>query len=73
MKKTSIHLHSKFIISPVDPRVFGGFLEHMGRAVYEGVYEPESALADSEGCRKDVLEVLKMLNMKFLKYLEKIQ
>ena len=68
MKKTSIHLHSKFIISPVDPRVFGGFLEHMGRAVYEGVYEPESALADSEGCRKDVLEVLKMLNMTAMRY-----
>jgi alpha-N-arabinofuranosidase len=36
MEPTTITLHTRFQISEVDPRVFGGFLEHMGRAVYEG-------------------------------------
>jgi alpha-N-arabinofuranosidase len=68
MQKTTIHLHSEFKIAPVDPRLFGGFLEHMGRAVYEGVYEPKSRHADSEGCRKDVLAALKRLDMTAMRY-----
>ncbi|MBW2181421.1 MAG: alpha-L-arabinofuranosidase, partial [Deltaproteobacteria bacterium] len=50
MEKTTIHLHSKIQIGEVDPRIFGGFLEHMGRAVYQGVYDPESKYADEDGC-----------------------
>ena len=45
MDRTTITLHTRFKIGAVDPRVFGGFLEHMGRAVYEGVYEPDSPYA----------------------------
>ena len=58
MKKTKVILHKDYQISPVDPRIFGGFLEHMGRAVYQGVYDPESAHADSDGFRKDVLQAM---------------
>ena len=43
MKRTEIVLHTKSEIGPVDPRVFGGFLEHMGRAVHEGVHDPSSS------------------------------
>ena len=39
MKKTQIIFHKDYEIAPVDPRIFGGFLEHMGRAVYEGIYD----------------------------------
>ena len=46
-------MHTRFQIGPVDPRIFGGFLEHMGRAVYQGVYEPESPHADGNGFRSD--------------------
>ena len=46
MKQTTINVHTKFQIAPVDPRLFGGFLEHLGRAVYEGVFEPGSSHAD---------------------------
>ena len=41
MQPTTLTLHSDFQIGAVDPRVFGGFLEHLGRAVYEGVYDPQ--------------------------------
>ena len=37
MDTTTITFHTQFQVGPVDPRVFGGFLEHLGRAVYEGV------------------------------------
>lgn len=68
MKHTSVALHSRLQIGRVDPRIFGGFLEHMGRAVYEGVYDPNSPHADSKGCRKDVLAALRRLRMTAMRY-----
>lgn len=68
MKKTIINLHTGFKIAPVDPRIFGGFLEHMGRAIYEGVYDPESTHSDADGCRKDVLDQLRHLKMTTIRY-----
>jgi len=68
METTKLVLHSKFQIGEVDPRIFGGFLEHMGRAVYQGVYEPESAHADQDGFRQDVLSALRRLRMTAMRY-----
>ncbi len=68
MLKSTLHLHPSFVVDKVDPRVFGGFLEHMGRAVYEGVYDPGCAHADDMGCRTDVLNALKRLEMTAMRY-----
>ena len=68
MKKNTLHLHSRFVVDVVDPRIFGGFLEHLGRAVYEGMYEPTSKHADAFGCRTDVLEALKRLRFTAMRY-----
>jgi len=68
MQKTTIELHTGFQIAPVDPRIFGGFLEHMGRAVYEGIYDPESPQSDADGCRKDVLDQLRRLRLTTMRY-----
>ena len=68
MPKTTLHLHTAFIVDRVDPRVFGGFLEHLGRAVYEGVYMPESVHADDLGCRADVLDALRRLRFTAMRY-----
>lgn len=68
MKQTDITLHTRFQIGKVDPRIFGGFLEHLGRAVYQGVYEPGSRHADENGFRQDVLETLRRLNMTAIRY-----
>src|SRR4030067_3810298 len=46
-------------IAPISPLLFGGFAEHMGRCVYEGIYDPKSPLADQRGLRTDVLEALR--------------
>ena len=68
MKPTTLRLHGAFQIGEVDPRIFGGFLEHMGRAVYGGVYDPESAHADDEGFRRDVLDALRRLDLCVVRY-----
>jgi alpha-N-arabinofuranosidase len=68
MQPTTLTLHTRFQIGSVDPRLFGGFLEHMGRAVYEGVYDPACAHADAEGLRSDVLDALRELNLTTMRY-----
>ena len=68
MRQTTLYAHTRFQIAPVDPRIFGGFLEHIGRAVYEGVYEPDSSHADEDGLRKDVLDALERQSMTVMRY-----
>jgi len=68
MEKTRILLDPAYTIAPVDPRIFGGFLEHVGRAVYGGVYDPQSNAADENGFRNDVLTALRKLNMTTMRY-----
>ena len=54
-----IFIDSRRAISPLDRNVFGSFLEHLGRAIYEGIYDPGSKLSDSSGFRKDVMTAVK--------------
>ncbi len=68
MKETTLTLHTQFQIGPLDERVFGGFLEHMGRAIYEGVYDPKSPHADEDGFRTDVLEALQRWRLTAMRY-----
>ena len=56
VKSAELALHTDFTIDTVDDRIFGGFLEHMGRSIYEGVYDPDSEHADEDGMRIDSLE-----------------
>ncbi len=68
MDKTTIKMHTSIRIGEVDPRIFGGFVEHMGRAVYQGVFEPDSTHADKDGFRTDVLKALGELDMTVMRY-----
>ena len=54
--------------SHLDRRLLGAFLEHLGRAVYTGVYEPGSPLADAKGFRKDVIAVVKEMGVSITRY-----
>ena len=51
-----------------DRRVLGAFLEHLGRAIYTGVYEPGSRLADAKGFRSDVTREVKELGVPITRY-----
>ena len=55
-------------IASLDRKVFGSFIEHLGRSVYEGIYEPGSRLADANGFRKDVLEEVKKMGVPIIRY-----
>ena len=55
-------------IGEVSPLIYGGFLEHMGRSIYEGVYDPDSPLADKDGIRTDVVAALAELEITMVRY-----
>ncbi len=55
-------------IGEVHPHIYGNFVEHLGRCVYGGIYEPGSPLADEDGFRTDVLEAVRGLNIPILRY-----
>jgi alpha-N-arabinofuranosidase len=55
-------------IGTVHRRLFGGFVEHLGRHVYDGIYEPGHAEADSEGFRQDVIELVRELGVSTIRY-----
>lgn len=55
-------------IAEIDPRIYGSFIEHLGRAVYEGIYEPGHPTADTDGFRADVAELVKALNIPIIRY-----
>jgi alpha-L-arabinofuranosidase len=57
-----------FTIGEVDKRIYGSFIEHLGRAVYGGIYEPEHPSADDQGFRTDVLEMVKELQVPIVRY-----
>ncbi|MBL8130262.1 MAG: alpha-N-arabinofuranosidase [Anaerolineae bacterium] len=66
--KAQIYLDTNRTISPISPLLFSGFLEHMGRAVYEGIYDPASPHADASGLRTDVLAALREINYRSMRY-----
>ncbi|WP_085522973.1 arabinosylfuranosidase ArfA [Tuberibacillus sp. Marseille-P3662] len=67
-KQSKMILDKAFKVGEVDDRIYGSFIEHLGRAVYEGVYEPDHPLADEQGFRKDVMDLVKELNVPLVRY-----
>ena len=63
-----VDIDTRRTLTSLDRNLFGSFLEHLGRAIYEGVYEPGSKLADASGFRKDVLEEIRKLGVPIIRY-----
>ena len=68
MTKASITVDRDFVVSDLDRRVFGAFVEHLGRCVYGGIYEPGHSTADARGFRGDVMELTKELGASIIRY-----
>ncbi len=68
MKKAKMILDKEYKIGEVDKRIYGSFIEHLGRAVYGGIYEPGHPKADKAGFRQDVMEMVKELNVPIVRY-----
>jgi alpha-N-arabinofuranosidase len=63
-----VYVDSRRVIAPLDRNLFGSFLEHLGRAIYEGIYDPGSKLSDANGFRKDVISEIRQMGVPIVRY-----
>ena len=68
MSTTKVIINKAFRVGRIDSRLFGSFLEHMGRVIYTGIYEPDNDNSDEDGFRKDVLERVRKMNVTAIRY-----
>lgn len=66
--KAQIIIDKNFIVGKVDRKIYGSFIEHLGRAVYEGIYQPGQATADEKGFRQDTIDLIKELQVPIVRY-----
>jgi alpha-N-arabinofuranosidase len=67
-KKAMLILDKDFSIARIDERLFGSFIEQLGRSVYGGIYDPGNPRSDANGFRTDVIEMVKKLNVPLVRY-----
>ncbi len=63
-----VYVDTRRTLAPLDRNLFGSFLEHLGRAIYEGIYDPGSKLSDSNGLRKDVMDEVRQMGVPIIRY-----
>jgi alpha-N-arabinofuranosidase len=68
MRQVTVKLRADAVIARTDPRLFGAFVEHLGRCVYGGIFEPGHPTADACGFRQDVLELVRELAPTIIRY-----
>ncbi|MBF4616360.1 alpha-L-arabinofuranosidase [Curtobacterium sp. VKM Ac-1376] len=68
MSEATLTVSPRFVTGSLDRRLFGGFLEQGGRAIYSGVYEPGHQHADASGFRQDVLDLVRELGVTTIRY-----
>jgi alpha-L-arabinofuranosidase len=68
MSTAHLTLDPHFAVGPINRRLFGSFVEHLGRCVYDGIYEPSHPAADEEGFRTDVIDLVKELGVSAIRY-----
>ncbi|MCL6441918.1 MAG: alpha-N-arabinofuranosidase [Alicyclobacillus sp.] len=66
--KAKMVIDPNFSLAKVDDRLYGSFIEHLGRAVYGGIYEPGHATADERGFRQDVMKLIQELKVSIVRY-----
>ncbi|MEP2578629.1 MAG: alpha-N-arabinofuranosidase, partial [Roseibium sp.] len=66
--EASVTAHARYVIADIDNRLYGSFLEHLGRAVYTGIYEPDHPTADKNGMRRDVIDLVRELDTPICRY-----
>lgn len=66
--KATVKANKNRLVSEIDKRIYGSFVEHLGRAVYEGIYEPDHPTANELGFRQDVIEAVSELNVPLVRY-----
>ncbi|MEI7026073.1 arabinosylfuranosidase ArfA [Paenibacillus sp. y28] len=67
-KQAKMILEKDFRIGEIDKRIYGSFIEHLGRAVYGGIYEPGHPAADENGFRRDVIDLINEIGVPIIRY-----
>lgn len=67
-REAKMVIDKAYRVSDVDKRIFGSFIEHLGRAVYDGLYQPGHPLSDGHGFRRDVVEMIRELGVPVIRY-----
>jgi alpha-N-arabinofuranosidase len=68
MNEAQITLDRAAAVAPVRRRIFGSFVEHLGRCVYDGIYEPGHPSANEDGFRLDVVDLVRELGSSTIRY-----
>ncbi|GGO65690.1 alpha-N-arabinofuranosidase [Microbacterium nanhaiense] len=68
MTTAQITVRRDAVVAPLNRRIFGSFVEHLGRCVYNGIYEPEHPTANEDGFRLDVVELVRELGSTTIRY-----
>ncbi|WP_104180721.1 alpha-N-arabinofuranosidase [Arthrobacter sp. B0490] len=68
MQTARLALDPHFTVGRINRNIFGGFVEHLGRHVYDGIHEPGHATADDEGFRGDVIDLVRELGVSTIRY-----
>ena len=66
--RASVTAHRDFTVSKIDDRLYSAFLEHLGRAIYTGIYEPGHPTTDKNGMRGDVAQLVRDLKIPYVRY-----
>jgi alpha-N-arabinofuranosidase len=66
--RARVKLDTERVIGDIDPKIYGNFIEHLGRCIDGGVFEEKSALSDSNGFRRDVEDAARKLNVTLLRW-----
>ena len=66
--KANITLAKELAVGRIDERVYGSFIEHLGRAVYGGIYDPGHPTADENGFRQDVIDLIREMHVPVVRY-----
>jgi alpha-N-arabinofuranosidase len=67
-QRARVKIDTERVIGEIDPKIYGNFIEHLGRCIDGGVFEEGSPLSDSNGFRRDVMEAVKGLNVSILRW-----
>jgi alpha-N-arabinofuranosidase len=67
-RRARVKIDTERVIGDIDPKIYGNFVEHLGRCIQGGVFDEGSSLADADGYRKDVLEAARKLNVTILRW-----
>ena len=64
----TLHIDERRALHDIDPMIYGQFIEHFGRQVYGGIYDPGHPLSDADGFRRDVIAALRRLRIPVMRW-----